>query len=235
MAWYLDFFDMEYAKLFLDNKEGIEHQLNVVLENIEGENVQTVFEMCCGLGNLSLELAKLAYEVNANDIIPDYIAEAERRKEQLNLKNCEFDCSDIKTYPESKKYDLVLNMYSSFGYEDTKEENIEILKKAYNLLNDKGILVMELYDSEGIIKNFKDKFEHIFDNIVYKRECELTPHKDFMFQNWTVIENEKVIKQHRSKLWLVKENEMKEALQNVGFKEIKIEKENQRLILKAKK
>ncbi len=51
--------------------------------------------------------------------------------------------SDIRNFTSNEKFNLVLNLFTSFGYFETDEENFSVLQKAYDLLDDDGYFVLD--------------------------------------------------------------------------------------------
>ena len=101
----------------------------------------SVLDAGCGLGRISVELALLGLDVTGVDIIQ---AELDAAKESaaaedvpLNLIN-----ADLRTFKSDKKYDCAVNLYTSFGYCDTIEEDMMILKSIADSLRTGGTFIM---------------------------------------------------------------------------------------------
>ena len=113
----------------------------------------SVLDAGCGLGRISVELAALGLDVTGVDIIQ---AELDAAKESavaegltLNLIN-----ADLRTFTSDKKFDCAVNLYTSFGYCDTIEEDMLILKSIAGTLKDGGIFIMECTSRESAIMYF---------------------------------------------------------------------------------
>ncbi len=53
----------------------------------------------------------------------------------------------------AEKFNLVLNLFTSFGYFETDEENYAVLQKAYDLLEDRGYFVLDFFNSQFLQQN----------------------------------------------------------------------------------
>ena len=113
----------------------------------------SVLDAGCGLGRISVELALLGLDVTGVDIIQ---AELDAAKESalaegvpLNLIN-----ADLRTFTSEKKYDCAVNLYTSFGYCDTIEEDMQILKSIAGALRDGGTFIMECTSRESAVMYF---------------------------------------------------------------------------------
>ena len=111
----------------------------------------SVLDAGCGLGRISVELALLGLDVTGVDIIQ---AELDAAKESaadegvpLTLIN-----ADLRTFTSEKKFDCAVNLYTSFGYCDTIEEDMKILKSIAGALRDGGTFILECTSRESAIK-----------------------------------------------------------------------------------
>ena len=113
----------------------------------------SVLDAGCGLGRISVELALLGLDVTGVDIIQ---AELDAAKESaaaeevaLNLIN-----ADLRTFTSDKKFDCAVNLYTSFGYCDTIEEDMMILKNIAEALRQGGTFILECTSRESAVMYF---------------------------------------------------------------------------------
>ena len=115
----------------------------------------SVLDAGCGLGRISVELAALGLDVTGVDIIQaelDAAAEsAEAEGVPLNLIN-----ADLRNFTSGKKFDCAVNLYTSFGYCDTIEEDMLILKNICNALRAGGTFILECTSREMIPKSYQN-------------------------------------------------------------------------------
>ena len=73
----------------------------------------SVLDAGCGLGRISVELAALGLNVTGVDIIE---AELQAAEESANAEGVKLNLvkADLRTFSEQKKYDCVINLYTSF-------------------------------------------------------------------------------------------------------------------------
>ena len=70
--------------------------------------------------------------------------------------NAKYFIADIETYEIDNKYDLVLMLFSLIHL--PRESHKDILKRVYNSLNKKGILLLTLRDEDAGTIKYKDNF-----------------------------------------------------------------------------
>lgn len=111
----------------------------------------SVLDAGCGMGRISVELALLGADVTGVDIIEAEL-EAAREIAADEEVNIEFLNADLRSFKSEKKFDLALNLYTSFGYCDTEAEDVQILKHIYDSLKPGGTFILECTSRESAIK-----------------------------------------------------------------------------------
>lgn len=109
-----------------------------------------VMDAGCGLGRISVELAALGLDVTGVDIIQSELdaARESAAAEGVPLKLLN---ADLRTFNQVEKYDCVCNMYTSFGYCDSIEDDMRILKNMCNAVRPGGTFIMECTSRETAV------------------------------------------------------------------------------------
>ena len=109
-----------------------------------------VLDAGCGLGRISVEMAALGLDVTGVDIIQN---ELDAAKDSAQAEGVELNLikADLRTFKAPQLYDCAVNLYTSFGYCDTQEEDLEILKNIYDSLKDGGTFILECVSRETAI------------------------------------------------------------------------------------
>jgi len=112
----------------------------------------SVLDIACGAGRHALELARLGYTVTGNDLSPFLLEEARKEalKSQLQLQ---LTCCDMRNIPASALYDLVVQLFTSFGYFDLKEDDRLVLQRAHGALRAGGWYVLDLINPVTLARN----------------------------------------------------------------------------------
>lgn len=135
-----------------------------------------ILDLCCGQGRHSLELAKRGFvNVEGLDRSHYLIQRARQRAKMLGLPT-RFKEGDARTLPyKNDEFDAVLVMGNSFGYFDTVEDDLRVIKEVVRVLKPWGRLLIDLADGEFLKENFhKRSWEWIDDNLFVCRERSLS-------------------------------------------------------------
>ena len=145
-------FWIQFAPIMFDDARWAEAP--TVAEYVKNiSHARTVLDAGCGIGRIAVELAGLGLDVTGVDIIQSELdAAAESAEaEGVPLKLIK---SDLRVFSESEKYDCVINLYTSFGYCDTEEEDMRILLNMANAVKKGGTFIMECTSRETAILYF---------------------------------------------------------------------------------
>ena len=77
-------------------------------------------------------------DVTGVDIIQSELDAAKETAEDENVK-LSLIKADLRSFSSDKKFDCAVNLYTSFGYCDTIEEDVKILQNIYSSLKDGGV------------------------------------------------------------------------------------------------
>ena len=113
----------------------------------------SVLDAGCGLGRISVELAVLGLDVTGVDLIQTELDAANESAEAEGVP-LKLVRADLRNYISDIKFDCAINLYTSFGYCDTIEEDMLILKNIALSLKTGGTFILECTSRESAILYF---------------------------------------------------------------------------------
>lgn len=99
-----------------------------------------ILDLCCGNGRHSRALARRGYEVVGVDLSPVLLKLAE---EQNNYPNLRFVRCDMREITFQEEFDIVVNLFTSFGYFSTDAENEAVVQNMARALKAGGEVVID--------------------------------------------------------------------------------------------
>lgn len=178
--WFSTWFDSPYYHILYKNRN--EEEAQVFMDNITNylnmpEN-GTILDLACGKGRHSIYLNKLGYQVTGVDLSENSIAIAN----ESSNESLQFKTHDMRE-PMNETYDAVFNLFTSFGYFDTYEDNIKTLKAIKDSINEYGFGVIDFFNADFIIENLVAEETKEIDGITFNIK--------------RFVENKKIIKEIR--------------------------------------
>jgi SAM-dependent methyltransferase len=95
----------------------------------------------------------MGLRVTANDLSPFLLGQAEEmaRKEGLSV---EFSLQDMRTITFERQFDLIVQLFSSFGYFDSDKDDHDIISNITRLLRPDGWYVLDLLNQHYLRNHF---------------------------------------------------------------------------------
>jgi len=169
-AWYLNeqlWRDFYHCMFSPEDFQRAEDQTSAML-NLLGLMPQTVLDLGCGPGRHTLPLARSGCDVTAIDTSAFLL---QRLREQLQQHKLDEDDdlsihieqADMRSFSSAQAFDLVVCLWSSFGYFDTPEDNQQVLQHSHDNLRQGGRLVIDVAGKETLLRELQpvhaDEFE----------------------------------------------------------------------------
>jgi SAM-dependent methyltransferase len=156
----------------------------------------SILDLACGIGRVSIPLAKNGYNVIGLDISPPYIQRAIEYAETEGVSDrTRFIKGDMReaatTLAEyADGFDAIINMWTSMGYWD-EETDRTILKQSLSLTKSGGFFIMHTANRDSLIKRFQARdFSYGEDGLVILMERELDLETSRMINYWSYYRKE---------------------------------------------
>jgi SAM-dependent methyltransferase len=121
---------------------------------LPGEAPLRVLDTCCGVGRHSLEFAGRGFAVTGIDITEPYLEAARDSASGGSSGAVEFLKADLRSFRRPAGFDLAVNLFRSFGYFDTPEEDFLALQNIAASLAPGGALVLDCLGKEVAVHEF---------------------------------------------------------------------------------
>lgn len=221
--WFEDesFWIEMYPVMFADEQfEAAEEQVEKVLSLVNFQGT-LVLDLCCGPGRHSLVLAKRGLTVTGIDRTSFLLEKAKERAQAEGL-HVEWILEDMRKFVRPNAYELVLNMFTSFGYFDSKDDDLRVLQNIYRSLKPDGVCLIDVVGKEWLAKVFQPTTsQEMPDGTTLVQRHEI-------FDEWSRIRNEWIlIKDGKAKSFkfhhtIYSGQELKGRLMQVGFQRVRL-------------
>ena len=213
--WFKDWFNTEeYLNVYQHrNESDAEEHIKLILQNIRLSSGAKILDMACGAGRHAIIFARKNFDVTAVDLSESLLAIAKKNADDENLK-INFVHSDIRNFKSYDKFNLVLNLFTSFGYFETDEENFSVLRKAYDLLIDDGFFVLDFFNSYFLQQNLVESSE---ENLGKVKIHQFRKIKENRVTKKIVITKNGNLSHFEESVRMFTKDELVNAIQNIGF------------------
>ena len=173
--WYVRFFKGDYLRIYghtlQQDRTDLETQFAIHALNIQPHH--RVLDLCCGQGRHSIALAKTGLDVTGVDLSEEMLAIAKQnaideRVSPVDGGNAEgkggptLRQADMRHLPDDleNQFDAAINMFSSFGYLESEDDDQQVLHQIAKCLKPGGKLLMDLLNREWVIINNEEHDWH---------------------------------------------------------------------------
>lgn len=138
------------------------------LENLTPSDIR-VMDIACGAGRHALEFARLGFTTTANDLSPFLLA---CTRSQAARENISIECTrqDMRHISVENTYDLVVQLFSSFGYFKTKKEDLQVLRNVHRALKKDGRYILDLINPVYLKKNLDPSSSRTIDDLIVSEQ-----------------------------------------------------------------
>lgn len=168
MDWFEEWFDSPlYEKLYANRDEEEAARLVELLEETLSLNeCSTILDLGCGRGRHSINLHKKGYQVTGIDLSEQAIATARQKAKTFDY-DIEFKVRDMRD-PLPETFDAIVNLFTTFGYFKSEEENAAVFDSVNQMLKPGGVFVFDYLNANKVRENFIPSEEGEFQGIHYE-------------------------------------------------------------------
>jgi SAM-dependent methyltransferase len=162
--WFSSWFDTPfYHILYKDRNDAEAHAFMDTLTNyLNIPEGGTILDLACGKGRHSVYLNTLGYDVIGADLSENSIAFAK----QFENNHLRFEVHDM-CMPFNKSFDAIFNLFTSFGYFEDEQDNLNTIKAIKADLNETGFGVIDFMNSDFVIENLVPEEVKVIDGITF--------------------------------------------------------------------
>ena len=162
-------------------------EIDSVVSLLELHPGMLILDMCCGVGRHSLELTRRGYRVTGVDRTESYLDAARRKAEAENLE-IELLLGDIREFCRPESFEVVLSMFTSFGYFEDLAEDKKAARNLCESLKPGGQLLIEMMGKEILARIFQERDWHeMEDGTLVLEERKVTRNWSWMENRWIMI------------------------------------------------
>jgi len=170
--WFDEWFNTIYYHLLYKNRDYQEAGkfLDQLIQYFNIASDSKILDLACGKGRHSIYLNEKGYDVTGVDLSEQNIEFANRHANG----RLHFEVHDMRMVYRPNSFDYIFNLFTSFGYLDSKQANLEVISAAVKSLKPGGKFLLDFLNPYVVINNLVPAEEKTIENIHFKIEREYT-------------------------------------------------------------
>lgn len=238
--WYEDWFNSPYYHLLYNNRNEAEAEFFIanLCRKLNLTAGAKLWDLACGKGRHAIALNKMGYDVTGTDLSENNI---ERAGKYSNTR-LHFMVHDMRQAFTKNNFNAVLNLFTSIGYFDAREDNFSVFANVSSSLKPNGVFVIDFFNSTKVRANLPATYVEKRNHIVFNIRKEVVEQK--IVKKIQFIDQDKEYR-YEEKVSLLEKKDFEEFGQKAGLQPEAIfgnyaleafdEKKSDRLIIVFKK
>jgi len=169
-TWFANWFDSPHYHILYKHRDFKEAEffLKNLTDFLHPKKTDKILDLACGAGRHSIFLNKLGFDVTGVDLSPNSIETANESKNG----RLTFDVHDMREVYKEEGFNFVFNMFTSFGYFDSNEENKKMLRSIEKTLKPDGVFVLDFFNATRVKRELVNQETKEIDGVRFdlKRE-----------------------------------------------------------------
>jgi SAM-dependent methyltransferase len=160
--WFESWFDSPYYPLLYQHRDDQEAERFIakLLGYLQLPAQAQVLDLACGRGRHARYIHAQGYDVTGLDLSPASIHDANLHA----APGLRFGVQDMRD-PLPAHYDLILNLFTSFGYFEDPSDNLRVLRNVSAALLPGGTFVMDFFNAEKVLAGLVPSDEKVLQGI----------------------------------------------------------------------
>jgi SAM-dependent methyltransferase len=146
--WFKTWFESdEYLQLYRHrNFKDAQLLSNLILAHISSTGKKRALDLACGNARHALFLADAGFHTVGIDLSNKLLSKASENI-AASRNNIHLVRADIRMLPFKKSFDIITNLFTSFGYFQQDDENFLIFDNAGKLLSRNGLFIFDYFNT----------------------------------------------------------------------------------------
>lgn len=141
--------------------------VNLLLNNFSFPQSSSLLDLACGNGRHSILFAKKGFNVTGIDLSEYLISSAKKKQRILSSKinsKLRFEIRDMRKLNYTNEFDIIVNLFTSFGYFKNDYENLMVLKSISRSLKIDGYFFLD-FINKFYLSKYLEPFSVRADNL----------------------------------------------------------------------
>jgi SAM-dependent methyltransferase len=219
--WFETFFRGLYKEVLANQFDEATclRQARLVKRLLKARKGMRVLDIPCGMGRLTIPLARTGLEMTGVDLAERFVRRARREARKQNA-DARFICRDMRRIDFEKEFDAAFNWFGSFGY-FSDAEMLAFCRRLLRALKPGGRFLVEGMNKSWLLSHFVPESDRTIAGVRLQERVRFDGRANRVRATWIMSRGSKS-ERHRLSLRSYGGTEMRALLRSAGFREIEL-------------
>lgn len=211
--WFGEWFDSPYYHILYKSRDDTEAKLFIdhMINRLNPADEAKFIDIACGRGRHSIYLNSKGYDVTGIDLSEQNIVAANKSSNN----KLRFVAHDMRDIYINDKFDFAFNLFTSFGYFDTREEDQQAITSIASGLKNGGSFLLDFLNPYVVINDLVEAETKIIEGVKFN----ITRKYDGEFILKDIVINDRGDLQYfQEKVRAIRRKDFLEYFENAGLK-----------------
>jgi ubiquinone/menaquinone biosynthesis C-methylase UbiE len=197
MEWFETLYKEDYLKLCgFGSLEQTIKEAEFIVNVLKLDSNSRVLDLCCGFGRHTHEISNLINcQIVGIDLSDEYLSIARKKYSAPNIKYLKGDMRNIQI---KEQFDAVTNLFTSFGFFESDEDNEKVIQQVNKSLKNGGLFLLDIENKFNFVLNDVLKKEYHWQQIDNHKYCFIF--NEYDLANEREIFNAKIIESDKEEI-----------------------------------
>jgi SAM-dependent methyltransferase len=163
--WFSEWFNSPYYHILYKNRDEKEAEffLQNVVKRLGLKRDDRIVDLACGKGRHAIYLNSLGFDVTGIDLAPKSIDCANT----FANEHLHFEVQDLRCLHFETPFDVALNLFTSFGYFKSIDEDELVVKNIHSILVPNGLLLIDFMNVECVLQRLVERESKTINDIQF--------------------------------------------------------------------
>jgi SAM-dependent methyltransferase len=208
--WFEEYFGEDYLRIYQHRDESeAERAIDLIAAHVRGREIKAVLDLGCGAGRHSKALCERWWTVGLD------LSAALLRIARREVPDAPYVRADMRELPfADESFDLVVNLFTSFGYFEDDRENARILDRVATAMRPGGTLVIDFLNASDVRRNLVPYDERVENGITIEQSRTITTDDRFVEKTIRLRERGR---EYVERVRLLSARDLERMLESAGF------------------
>ena len=219
--WFETFFDGLYARVLPKSHDdgATLEQARLVKRLLRLRKGQRALDVPCGMGRITLPLARMGVEMTGVDLTAVYLRRARRAARKAGL-DVRWVHSDMREIDFEGKFHGAVNWFGSFGY-FSDADNLAFARRVCRALRPGSRFLVEGVNKSWLLAHFRPRMEHRVGGVRITQESRWRARTNRVRSTWT-FHRGKATEAHQIVMRIFNGAELRALLREAGFRDVEL-------------